>query len=100
MRAVDPPTEPVPIAGSPPPPPQTVYVPQKPTIGDQLHAAFVAIARILAVRFQLLLSLIGAFVLAVLAMQWQSAAGLYVLVAFCAGAVAPLVWLEFSGRRR
>ena len=80
--------------------PAPIYVHQKPSAADLLHAAFTAIARVLAVRFQLLLSLIGAFVLALGAMQWQSPMGLYVLMAFCAGTVAPLVWLEFSGRPR
>lgn len=75
-----------------------IFVPLKPTAADLLNAAFAAIARVLAVRFQLLLSLIGAFVLAIGAMQWQSPSGLYVLIAFCALTVLPLVWLEFSGR--
>lgn len=65
-----------------------------------MTAAFRAISRILAVRFQLLLSLIGAFVLALHAMQWQTSAGLWVLIAFCALITGPLVWLEYSGRPR
>lgn len=81
-------------------PPATIYVPQKPAAADLLNAAFAAIARILAVRFQLLLSLIGAFVLALGAMQSQSTAGLLVLIAFCALTVLPLVYLEYSGRPR
>lgn len=73
---------------------------QKPDANAMITASFRAIARVLAIRFQLLLSLIGDFVLAILAMEWQTAAGLYVLIAFCALTTAPLVWLEFSGRPR
>jgi hypothetical protein len=69
-------------------------------VNAALTAAFRSIARVLAVRLQLLLSLIADFVLAILAMQWQTPAGLYVLIAFCALTTAPLVWLEFSGRPR
>lgn len=82
------------------PPPQVVHVPTPPNAAALIQAAFAAIAKVLAVRFQLLLSLMGAFVLAVLAMQWQTPAGLYVLIAFCALTTAPLVWLEFKGRPR
>lgn len=83
-----------------PPTPATIFVPQKPAAADLLNAAFAAIARVLAVRLQLLLSLIGAFALALGAMAWQSPAGLYVLIAYSALTVLPLVWLEFSGRPR
>lgn len=82
------------------PQPQVVHVPTPPNAAALIQAAFAAIAKVLAVRFQLLLSLMGAFVLAVLAMQWQTPAGLYVLIAFCALTTAPLVWLEFKGRPR
>lgn len=74
--------------------------PHQAQVNAALTAAFRAIARVLAIRFQLLLSLIGDFVLAILAMQWQTPAGLYVMIAFCALTTAPLVWLEFSGRPR
>jgi hypothetical protein len=82
--------------------PQTtiVRVPQKPDVSELLNAAFAAIARVLAIRFQLLLALIGAWVLALLAMQWQTQASLFVLIADCVLTVLPLVWLEFSGRPR
>lgn len=82
------------------PQPQVVHVPTPPSAAVLIQAVFSAIAKVLAVRFQLLLSLMGAFVLAVMAMQWQTSAGLYVLMAFCALTTAPLVWLEFKGRPR
>jgi hypothetical protein len=80
------------------PQPQIIRVP--PDASAMLNAAFRAIARVLAVRFQLLLSLIGAFVLAIMAMMSQAPASLYVLIAFCVLITGPLVWLEFSGRPR
>lgn len=58
-----------------------------------------AVMRVLAVRLQLLLSLAGAFVLALGAMAWQSWPGLAILIAFCALTVLPLVWLEYHGRQ-
>lgn len=86
-----------------PPPvtgPEAVAMATPPTQSDLLHAAFTAIAKVLAVRLQLLLSLIGAFVLAMGAMAWQTPAGLWVLTAWCILAVLPLVWLEWGGRPR
>lgn len=97
-RLVDPAEAAPPQAASAPP--QQIFVPQKPTVAELLHGAFDAIARVLAVRLQLLLALIGAFVLALGAMQWQSWAGLFVLIAWCCLAVLPLVWLEHGGRPR
>lgn len=67
-------------------------------IPELLQASFTAIARVLAVRLQLLLSLIGAFVLAMGAMRSGELVGLAVVVAFAFLTVLPLVWLEYSGR--
>jgi hypothetical protein len=64
----------------------------------QIGGAQRAVAAVLAVRLHLLLTLIGAFVLAMGAMQYQSTAGLLVLIAWCCLAILPLVWLEWSGR--
>lgn len=90
------------VASQPPPvtAPEAVAMATPPTQSDLLHAAFTAIAKVLAVRLQLLLSLIGAFVLAMGAMAWQTPAGLWVLTAWCILAVLPLVWLEWGGRPR
>lgn len=91
---------PAPSAVQPEPAPATVYVPQKPSAADLINANFSAIARILAVRLQLLLALIGAFVLAEGAMASQSNAGLLVLIAWAVLTIMPLVFLEYSGRQR
>ena len=57
-----------------------------------------AIARVLAVRFLLLLSVVGAFVLASMAMASQSPMSLSILCAYAALTVIPLVWLDRTGR--
>lgn len=93
---------------APPPPPTPDFGPaiaaaverQAKLRDGATDAAYRAVASVLAVRVQLLLSLIGAFVLALFAMQWQSPAGLYVLIAFCALTILPLVALHFLGRPR
>jgi len=59
---------------------------------------FTVFSRILAVRFLLFLSLIGAFVLALQAMDRQTTPALFVLVAYSLLTVAPLVALEIRGR--
>lgn len=88
------------LAPAAPVPPERVIVPQKPAAADLINAAFAAIARVLAVRLQLLLSLIGTFVLAMGAMAWQSTAGLLVMIAFASLTLVPLVVLEYIGRPR
>ena len=67
---------------------------------SQTGATLHVVSRVLAVRLQLLLALIGAFVLALGAMQWQTPAGLYVLIAWAVLTILPIVWLEYSGRPR
>lgn len=74
--------------------------PQEAPKASALLAVFAAIAKILAVRLQLLLSLVGAFVIALLAMAWQSYIGLAILGAFCLLTVIPLVWLAWPERSR
>ena len=73
---------------------------QQASLNAQVQAVFAAISRVLAVKAQLLLTLIGAFVLAIMAMREQSSMGLYLLVAWCCLAVLPMVWLDFAGRQR
>lgn len=70
------------------------------TYGEQVNAVFTAIAKMLAIRLQLLMALIGAFVLSLFAMRFQTYEGLAVVVAFCGLTILPLVWLEYSGRPR
>lgn len=77
-----------------------VIIERPPSLNDHIQAAFSAIARILAVKLQLLLTLLGAFVLALGAMAWQSQMGLAVLIAWCCLAVLPMVWLDYAGRQR
>ena len=60
---------------------------------------FHAIGTILAVRFILLLSLIGAFTLAIIAMESPTIPAIIILVSYVALTVLPLVWLDRNGRR-
>ena len=61
-------------------------------------AAFKSAGYILSARALLLLSLVGAFVLAVMAMEWQTFPALEVLIAYAILAVIPVAYLE--ARRR
>jgi len=61
---------------------------------------FQAIGMILAVRVILLLSVCGAFSLAIIAMQSQTNQAIGILVSFVALTVLPLVWLDRNGRRK
>ena len=71
---------------------------------DQSHSTIVgtlhAIGILLAVRFILLLSLVGAFALAVMAMQHPTYEAIGIFVSFVALTVIPLVWLDRNGRRK
>lgn len=73
---------------------------RKPHAGELILANLRAIAMVLSARALLLLTLIGAFVLGLEAMSWQTAMGLYVLIGWCVLAVLPMVGLEVSGRLR
>jgi hypothetical protein len=64
----------------------------------QTAATYQVVAKVLAIRSQLLLAVIGAFVLSMYAMSWQTNAGLLVLIAWCLLTVMPLVALEWRGR--
>ncbi len=61
-------------------------------------AAFKSAGYILSARALLLLSLLGAFVLAVMAMLWQTLPALEVLIAYAMLAVLPVVYLETRRR--
>lgn len=54
---------------------------------------------VLGSRIILLLSLIGAFVLALMASYGGNWMGIGLFVAYCAMTVLPLVWLDWNGRR-
>lgn len=88
------------MAPAPPPPAETIYVTRKPTAGELILANLKAISLILSARALLLLSLVGAFVLGLQAMSWQTPMGLYVLIAWALLTVLPMVGLEVSGRLR
>lgn len=61
-------------------------------------AAFQVTARILAVRFFLFLSLVGSFVLSVIATENSSAQSSCVLVLYALVTTIPLVVLEWRGK--
>lgn len=66
---------------------------------DPLLTAFKAISRVLAVRLFLFLSLIGAFVLSLIAIHDKDSASLYVLIAYSFLTTGPLVLLEWKGKK-
>lgn len=68
-------------------------------INTQVLAVIVALTRVLAVRFLLFLSLCGAFVLAIEAMQRETIPALAVLVAYALLTLGPLVALEIRHGR-
>lgn len=76
--------------------------PERPAIsGSSLEvviAAFTGLGYALSARALLLLSLLGAFVLARTAMENQTAPSLAVLVAYCVFTVVPFTWLEVRRR--
>ena len=99
MALVPPPSSTAPT--SPPEPPQTrVETPSPRSFPPPatLLAVFKAISMVLAVRFQLLLALIGAFAVTLLAMEQQSYIGLGILVAYCGLTVIPLILLAWPDR--
>lgn len=60
----------------------------------EILSAMAGLGSVLAVRLMLLLAVVGAFLLAYLAMTGTNTMGLYVLVAYALTIVAPLVWLS------
>lgn len=66
--------------------------PRKP-IDEQILQVMEKLALVLAVRFMLLLSVIGAFVLALIAMGAPSVMAISVMVIWCAATIGPLCWL-------
>jgi hypothetical protein len=65
---------------------------------EQILDMFQVFARIIAVRFLLFLSLIGAFVLALQAMEYQTIPAIAVLISYSLLTVAPLVGLELRNK--
>jgi hypothetical protein len=71
-----------------------------PSTLEVVVAAFGALGYALSARALLLLSLIGAFVLAVMSVTTQTRASLYVLVAYCVFTVIPVAYLEVRRRQQ
>jgi len=63
-----------------------------------LIATWMGIGTVLAIRLLLLLSILGAFTLAVMAMQKETNSSLFVLVSYSILVVLPLVYLSRFGR--
>ena len=61
-------------------------------------SAFAALGYALSARALLLLSLIGAFVLSLMAISSQTLPALEVLVAYCLFTIIPVAWLEIKRR--
>lgn len=61
-------------------------------------AVFETIAAILAIRFFLLLAIVGAFVLGVMTVQSQDNHSLWTLGIYCAFTILPLVFLDRKER--
>jgi len=77
----------------------TTPTPQPSTL-DVVVSAFAALGYALSARALLLLSLIGAFVLSLLAITSQTTAALEVLVAYCCFTVIPVAYLEIRRRQQ
>ena len=73
--------------------------PTHPSTFDVTLAAFQALGYAVSARALLLLAIVGAFVLAVMAMNDTSATHLWVLVAYSVLVVIPMTVLEY-GRRQ
>lgn len=70
------------------------------TASAHILVAILAVSKVVAVRLQLLLALVGAFVLALMAMAQQSYLGLAIFGAYCVLTVIPLVWLAWPDRSK
>lgn len=114
LAAVPPPppqpaVAPPPAVAQPVAPPAPLVAPIQQTVAPEpprilrRHAEildmFTVFARILSARFLLFLALIGAFVLALQAMQQQTIPAIAVLVSYCLLTVGVLVGLELFGKR-
>ena len=84
---------------SAPAPAPTTPTPQPSTL-DVVVGAFAALGYALSARALLLLSLIGAFVLSLMAITSQTMPALEVLVAYCCFTVIPVAYLEIRRRQQ
>lgn len=67
---------------------------------NTLTATFKAISTILAVRFILLLAVVGGFSLAVMVLSNPSTVGAAILGGYVVSTIWPLVWLDGSTKRK
>jgi hypothetical protein len=67
---------------------------------EALLAVFKVLSQVLAIRLFLLLAVIGAFILAYIAMSSPDAHTLWVLGIYCAFTVLPLVFWDLASRGR
>jgi len=78
--------------------------PPAPPVTPPRDRAFIgvltALTHLLAARFLLLLAVVGAFILAVMAMPNGGYPGLAILIAYCSLTVLPLVYLDIETHRR
>jgi len=74
--------------------------PPQPSTLDVVVAAFAALGYALSARALLLLSLIGAFVLSLMAITSQTMPALEVLIAYCCFTVIPVAYLEIRRRQQ
>ena len=77
----------------------TIPTPQPSTL-DVVVSAFAALGYALSARALLLLSLVGAFVLSLMAITSQTLPALEVLVAYCCFTVIPVAYLEIRRRQQ
>jgi hypothetical protein len=81
-----------PVALTPPAP--------QPSTLDVVVGAFAALGYALSARALLLLSLVGAFVLSLMAITSQTLPALEVLIAYCCFTVIPVAYLEVRRRQQ
>lgn len=77
---------------------QPVLAPPAPDALDVIVTAFSGLAFALSARAILFVSIIGAFILAVMAVNRADGWGLGVLIAYATLIVVPLCWLEYKRR--
>ena len=98
VEEVAPRKRPMEVLSAPPPAP-TIPTPQPSTL-DVTVAAFAALGYALSARALLLMSLIGAFVLSLMAITSQTLPALEVLIAYCCFTVIPVAYLEIRRRQQ
>lgn len=77
----------------------TPVAPSPAEANSQMLATFRAIAMILAIRLFLFLSLVGTFVLAMIATANKDPASLWVMIGYSFLTTGPLAFLEWRGKK-